>query len=279
LRRHCGPSARRCRAVARGSARRRRGSLVDRRRSADATVGCGAAGIGHGGHFSSRAPVGSCAARHLSRCSGAGRRAGRPQLGGRRRAAGSVGRARVAAGLSGHGWRDGEEAARVLQFAAASGSRVRLPAAVLEAGDGVGGAAVRVAIDDLLSDLTPAARRFLDVVAVGRSAARVAAVRSRPAGSVPRRVCRSARGISRTPCRHRCDAAVLRRPWRRPCGARSRLCAARGARGRAATPAERGAAALGSSIRASMAGDLECPARHRHPVRPSPHSRTSGPSG
>jgi hypothetical protein len=44
------------------------------------------------------------------------------------------------------------------------GSRVRLPAAV------------RVAIDDLLSDLTPAARRFLDVVAVGRSAARVAAV-------------------------------------------------------------------------------------------------------
>jgi len=49
--------------------------------------------------------------------------------------------------------------------------------------------------------------------------------------------------------------------------------------GDAATPAERGAAALGSSIRASMAGDLERPARHRHPVRPSPHSRTSGPSG
>jgi hypothetical protein len=78
--------------------------------------------------------------------------------------------------LSGHGWLNGEEAARVLQFAAASGSRVRLPAAVLEAGDGVGGTAVRVAVDDLLSDLTPATRRFLDVVAVGRSAARVAAV-------------------------------------------------------------------------------------------------------
>jgi len=78
--------------------------------------------------------------------------------------------------LSGYGWRDGEEAARVLEFAAASGSRVRLPAAVLEAGDGVGGTAVRVAVDDLLSDLTPAARRLLDVLAVGRSAARVAAV-------------------------------------------------------------------------------------------------------
>src|SRR5215207_622271 len=82
----------------------------------------------------------------------------------------------VVAGLSGHGWRAGEEAARALQFAAASGSRVRLLAAVLDAGEGVGGTAVRVAVEDLLSDLTPAARRLLDVVAVGRSAARAAAV-------------------------------------------------------------------------------------------------------
>jgi hypothetical protein len=82
----------------------------------------------------------------------------------------------VVAGLSGHGWRAGEEAARALRFAADSGSRVRLLAAVFDAGDGVGGTAVRVAVEDLLSDLTPAARRLLDVVAVGRSAARAAAV-------------------------------------------------------------------------------------------------------
>jgi hypothetical protein len=82
----------------------------------------------------------------------------------------------VVAGLSGHGWRDGEEAARALQLAAESGSRVRLLAAVLDAGGGVGGTAVRVAVEDLLSDLTPAARRLLDVVAVGRLAARAAAV-------------------------------------------------------------------------------------------------------
>jgi hypothetical protein len=82
----------------------------------------------------------------------------------------------VVAGLWGHGWRDGEEAARALQLAAESGSRVRLLAAVLDAGDGVGETAVRVAVEDLLSDLTPAARRLLDVVAVGRSAARAAGV-------------------------------------------------------------------------------------------------------
>jgi hypothetical protein len=44
------------------------------------------------------------------------------------------------------------------------------------AGEGVGGTAVRVAVDDLLSDLTPATRRLLDVVAVGRSAACATAV-------------------------------------------------------------------------------------------------------
>ncbi|HEY5787260.1 MAG TPA: hypothetical protein VIT65_21050, partial [Microlunatus sp.] len=82
----------------------------------------------------------------------------------------------VAAGLTGHGWREGEEAARALQLAAASGSRVRLLAAVLDAGGSVGGTAVRVAVDDLLSDLTRAGRRLLDVVAVGRSAGRAAAV-------------------------------------------------------------------------------------------------------
>ena len=82
----------------------------------------------------------------------------------------------VVAGLSGHGWRDGEEAARALQLSADSGGRVGLLAAVLDASDGVGGTAVRVAVDDLLSDLTPAARRLLDVVVVGRSAARAAAV-------------------------------------------------------------------------------------------------------
>ena len=32
------------------------------------------------------------------------------------------------------------------------GGRVGLPAAALDAGDGVGGTAVRVAVDDLLSD-------------------------------------------------------------------------------------------------------------------------------
>jgi hypothetical protein len=82
----------------------------------------------------------------------------------------------VVAGLSGHGCRNGEEAARALQFAAESGSRVRLLAAVLDAGEGVGGTAVRVAVDDLLSDLTHAARRLIDIIAVGRSAARAAAV-------------------------------------------------------------------------------------------------------
>jgi DNA-binding CsgD family transcriptional regulator/tetratricopeptide (TPR) repeat protein len=82
----------------------------------------------------------------------------------------------VVAGLSGHGWRDGEEAARALQLSADSGGRVGLLAAVLDASDGVGGTAVRVTVDDLLSDLTPAARRLLDVVVVGRSAARAAAV-------------------------------------------------------------------------------------------------------
>jgi hypothetical protein len=39
----------------------------------------------------------------------------------------------VVAGLSGDGWRDGEEAARALQFAVEWGSRVRLLAAVLDA--------------------------------------------------------------------------------------------------------------------------------------------------
>ena len=82
----------------------------------------------------------------------------------------------VVAGLSGHGWREGDEAARALQLAAASGSRVSLLAAVLDAGGSVGGTAVRAAVDDLLSDLTRAARRLLDVVAVGRSAARAAAL-------------------------------------------------------------------------------------------------------
>lgn len=38
----------------------------------------------------------------------------------------------------------------------------------------MGGTAVRVAVDDLLSDLTPAARRLLDVVAVGRGIVRCA---------------------------------------------------------------------------------------------------------
>ena len=104
----------------RGSAGRRRCSLVDRRRSADAAGRCGAAGIGHGGHFSGRAPVGTCTARHDSRCCGARRGAGRPRvvdvapLGPQDALA-------VVAGLSGHGWRDGEEAARALQLAAESG--------------------------------------------------------------------------------------------------------------------------------------------------------------
>ncbi|GAA1978445.1 helix-turn-helix transcriptional regulator [Microbacterium pumilum] len=70
------------------------------------------------------------------------------------------------------------DAERAVRLAADSGSRLRLLAAVLasDEGDGVRGTAVRVAVDDLLRDLTPPARRLLDVVVTGGGDVRAAAV-------------------------------------------------------------------------------------------------------
>ena len=77
--------------------------------------------------------------------------------------------------------RDGEWATRALRLAGASGSRLRLLTAALEADDGddAGATGVRIAVDDLLSDLTAAARRLLDTIAVGGAEAHLAAVERR----------------------------------------------------------------------------------------------------
>ena len=70
---------------------------------------------------------------------------------------------------------DATEAA--LRLATLTGSRLRLLAAVLNAGEHqtMSGTAVRVAVEDLLVDVPAPARRLLEVLAVGGAATRVAA--------------------------------------------------------------------------------------------------------